>query len=198
MTVPRPSSPATRGGATRNELKRAARRLFAERGIAAVGMREVVEAAGQRNAAAVHYYFGSKDDLLRELLIDGADLIEARRKALIDDAERKGAGMTLRDLVEAIVLPKVKLRGDTGEEETYFRFIVNVQNERRELFRDTVPEHSDSYRRYVDHVRRLQPLENLHVAVERVAARAERRAARPHRVEQPAENPVRVQRLRAR
>ena len=100
MTVPRPSSPATRGGATRNELKRAARRLFAERGIAAVGMREVVEAAGQRNAAAVHYYFGSKDDLLRELLIDGADLIEARRKALIDDAERKGAGMTLRDLVE--------------------------------------------------------------------------------------------------
>ncbi|MEE2917105.1 TetR family transcriptional regulator [Sphingomonas ginsenosidimutans] len=155
MTVPRPSSPATRGGATRNELKRAARRLFAERGIAAVGMREVVEAAGQRNAAAVHYYFGSKDDLLRELLIDGADLIEARRKALIDDAERKGAGMTLRDLVEAIVLPNVELRGDTGEEETYFRFIVNVQNERRELFRDTVPEHSDSYRRYVDHVRRL-------------------------------------------
>jgi AcrR family transcriptional regulator len=148
MTVPRPSSPATRGGATRNELKRAARRLFAERGIAAVGMREVVEAAGQRNAAAVHYYFG-------ELLIDGADLIEARRKALIDDAERKGAGMTLRDLVEAIVLPNVELRGDTGEEETYFRFIVNVQNERRELFRDTVPEHSDSYRRYVDHVRRL-------------------------------------------
>ncbi|MGJ3626236.1 bifunctional ornithine acetyltransferase/N-acetylglutamate synthase [Sphingomonas sp. MMS24-JH45] len=43
-----------RGGSTRNELKRAARRLFAERGIAAVGMREVVEAAGQRNAAAVH------------------------------------------------------------------------------------------------------------------------------------------------
>lgn len=148
------ASPATRGGATRNELKRAARRLFAERGIAAVGMREVVEAAGQRNAAAVHYYFGSKDDLLRELLIDGADLIDAGRHRLFDAIEAAGTP-TLRDVVRAMALPNVELGGETGEHETYFRFIVNVQNERRQLFRDTVPEHSDGYRRYIDHIHRL-------------------------------------------
>ncbi|MEH3047007.1 TetR/AcrR family transcriptional regulator [Sphingomonas adhaesiva] len=150
-----PPPAASRGGTTRHELKRAARRLFAERGIAAVGMREVVEAAGQRNAAAVHYYFGSKDDLLRELLIDGADQIDARRGALIDAAEAKGAAMTLRDLVAATILPGLELSRTTGESETYFRFIVNVQNERRELFRATVPEHSDSYRRYMEHVHAL-------------------------------------------
>ena len=148
------ASTATRGGTTRNELKRAARRLFAERGIAAVGMREVVEAAGQRNAAAVHYYFGSKDDLLRELLIDGADLIDAGRKRLFDEAEASGTPC-LRDVVRAMVLPNIDLAGETGENETYFRFIVNVQNERRALFRDTVPEHSESYRRYMAHVHRL-------------------------------------------
>jgi AcrR family transcriptional regulator len=149
---------ATRGGSTRNELKRAARRLFAERGIAAVGMREVVEAAGQRNAAAVHYYFGSKDDLLRELLIDGADLIDDGRKRLFDEAEANGTP-SLREVVRAMVLPNVDLAGETGERETYFRFIVNVQNERRALFRDTVPEHSESYRRYMAHVHRLlEPL----------------------------------------
>lgn len=155
MNATPPSPAATRGGTTRNELKRAARRLFAERGIAAVGMREVVEAAGQRNAAAVHYYFGSKDDLLRELLIDGADQIDAGRAALIDTAEAKGKAMTLRDLVAATILPGLDLSPATGESETYFRFIVNLQNERRELFRTTVPEHSESYRRYMDHVRRL-------------------------------------------
>lgn len=155
MSVPPPPAAATRGGTTRNELKRAARRLFAERGIAAVGMREVVEAAGQRNAAAVHYYFGSKDDLLRELLIDGADQIDAGRAALIDAAEAKGHAMTLRDLVAATILPGLELSPATGESETYFRFIVNVQNERRELFRATVPEHSESYRRYMEHVHRL-------------------------------------------
>jgi AcrR family transcriptional regulator len=146
--------PASRGGTTRAELKRAARRLFAERGIAAVGMREVVEAAGQRNAAAVHYYFGSKDDLLRELLIDGAHLIDAERRALFDAVEARGAP-TLREVVRAMVLPNVEFRGPTGEHETYFRFIVNVQNERRQLFRDTVPEHSAGFRRFVAHVHRL-------------------------------------------
>jgi AcrR family transcriptional regulator len=155
MTVGR-ATPASRGGATRNELKRAARRLFAERGIAAVGMREVVEAAGQRNAAAVHYYFGSKDDLLRELLIDGADLIDAGRADLLDEVEAK-ADITLGDVVRAMVLPNIDLQGETGERETYFRFIVNVQNERRELFRATVPEHSESYARYMAHVQRLLP-----------------------------------------
>lgn len=143
-----------RGGSTRNELKRAARRLFAERGIAAVGMREVVEAAGQRNAAAVHYYFGSKDDLLKELLIDGADLIDAGRRDLFDRLEADGAP-TLNQVVRAMLIPNIELKGETGEHETYFRFIVNVQNERRALFRDTVPEHSEGYRRYMAHVHRL-------------------------------------------
>ncbi|WP_375271727.1 helix-turn-helix domain-containing protein [Sphingomonas sp.] len=146
--------PAARGSATRNELKRAARRLFAERGIAAVGMREVVEAAGQRNAAAVHYHFGSKDDLLRELLIDGAALMDRERRALFDELDARGEP-TLDAVVRALVLPNIQFRGLTGEHETYFRFIVNVQNERRQLFRDTVPEHSESFGRFVDHVHRL-------------------------------------------
>jgi len=151
---PAAAPPVSRGNTTRNELKRAARRLFAERGIAAVGMREVVEAAGQRNAAAVHYYFGSKDDLLRELLIDGAALIDGERRALFDELEIHGEP-TLDEVVRAMVLPNVVFRGITGEHETYFRFIVNVQNERRQLFRDTVPEHSESFRRFIGHVHRL-------------------------------------------
>lgn len=145
---------AGRGGATRNELKRAARRLFAERGIAAVGMREIVDAAGQRNAAAVHYYFGSKDELLRELLIDGADLIDVGRQAMLDAAEAEEPP-ALRTVVRAMVLPNIDIPGDTGENETYFRFMTNVQNERRELFATTMPEHSAGYLRYIDHVRRL-------------------------------------------
>lgn len=145
---------AGRGGVTRNELKRAARRLFAERGIAAVGMREIVEAAGQRNAAAVHYYFGGKDDLLRELLIDGADLIDVERQALLNEAE--GAGVPdLRSVVRAMVVSNIDIPGDTGENETYFRFMTNVQNERRQLFVDTVPEHSEGYARCLVHIRRL-------------------------------------------
>lgn len=154
MNLVRPQS-AGRGGTTRNELKRAARRLFAERGIAAVGMREIVEAAGQRNAAAVHYYFGSKDDLLRELVVEGADLIDEARMRMLDEAEARG-DLALRDVVRALVIPNAELQGETGEGDTYFRFMTSMQTERRQMFDEWAGgEHSAGYVRCLTHFHRL-------------------------------------------
>ena len=53
---------------TRDLLLDAAARLFAERGIDNVSMAEIVRAADQRNASAVHYHFGSRDEVLRAVL----------------------------------------------------------------------------------------------------------------------------------
>jgi len=50
---------------TREALLDAAERLFADRGFAGVGVREIVEHAGA-NIAAISYHFGSKADLYRE------------------------------------------------------------------------------------------------------------------------------------
>ena len=47
---------------TRQALIEAAERLFSERGYGAVGIREIVEAAGA-NVASIKYHFGSKRDL---------------------------------------------------------------------------------------------------------------------------------------
>ncbi|OWK31112.1 TetR/AcrR family transcriptional regulator [Sphingomonas dokdonensis] len=162
MNLVRPQS-AGRGGTTRNELKRAARRLFAERGIAAVGMREIVEAAGQRNAAAVHYYFGSKDDLLRELVVEGADLIDEARMRMLDEAEARG-DLALRDVVRALVIPNAELQGETGEGDTYFRFMTSMQTERRQMFDEWAGgEHSAGYVRCLTHFHRL--LDHLPLAL---------------------------------
>ncbi|MGO4759077.1 TetR family transcriptional regulator, partial [Streptomyces sp. 2MCAF27] len=51
--------------ATRELILTAAERLFAERGVYAVSNRQVSEAAGQGNNAAVGYHFGTKADLVR-------------------------------------------------------------------------------------------------------------------------------------
>lgn len=149
------SKALTRGDTTRGELKRAARRLFAERGIAAVGMRDILDAAGQRNAAAVHYYFGGKDELLRELVIDGARTIEATRLAMIEAAEAKPGGATLDDVVRAMVVSSIDQPGELGEGETYLRFIGHLQAERRALFAEAAQSESPSYTRCHDHIRRL-------------------------------------------
>lgn len=144
-----------RAAATRAQLKRVARRLFATRGISAVGLREVALEAGQRNTSAVHYHFGAKDDLLRELLVDGARAIDAHRCALLDVAEASGT-VSMVDVVRAFVQPSLDLRSDPDHPETYHRFISNIMGERRELFESTiVGNHAAGYQRATAHIRRL-------------------------------------------
>jgi AcrR family transcriptional regulator len=46
----------------------AAERLFADVGIAAVSLRDVGIAAGQKNNAAVQYHFGDKENLVKEIV----------------------------------------------------------------------------------------------------------------------------------
>jgi AcrR family transcriptional regulator len=43
-----------------------------------VSVRDIVLAAGQRNSGSLRYYFGTKEDLARELVADGAKLIDKR------------------------------------------------------------------------------------------------------------------------
>ncbi len=141
---------------TRRNLKRVARRLFAERGVDGVSVREIVEASGQRNAAALHYHFGTKDDLVRELLLDGAKLIDDSRQAILDELEAAGGPRSVRDVVAALVTPNLTMRGEAGEEETYLRFIVALQAHHRELFRELLEERwGHGYQRGLTHLRRL-------------------------------------------
>lgn len=60
-----------------------AERLFAERGIGGVSLREVGAAAGQRNNSAAQYHFGSKDGLLAALFERRMATINERRLALL-------------------------------------------------------------------------------------------------------------------
>lgn len=153
MTRPRP----TRADTTRQQLKSVAQRLFAVRGISAVGLREVASEADQRNTAAVIYHFGSKDDLLRELLVDGAVAIDMERQAILDIAEA-AHDVEIRDVVDALVSPSLRLTTTPGQTETWFRFMANVMGERRSLFEDAIVGHySDGYERCVAHIRRLLP-----------------------------------------
>ena len=111
----------------RMRLKRAARRLFAERGFRNVTVREIATAAGQKNHAAVGYYFGTKESLAKEILVDGARVLEARRIALLNALEARGGSPTIRELVAAIAVPSAELISDEPAGEQYFnRFLEDL------------------------------------------------------------------------
>ncbi len=92
----------------REALVRAARSLFAERGIEGVSMREVGRKADQRNSTAVQYHFGDREALLLAVLEPCHELVAARRAALLDELEAAPAP-TLRAIAGALVRPSAAM-----------------------------------------------------------------------------------------
>ena len=90
---------------TPERIKRVARRMFAERGVDGVSVREIVSLAGQKNNGSLHYYFRNKEALVRELVREGARLIDDRRNALLDATEARGGPNTVREIIEILVRP---------------------------------------------------------------------------------------------
>jgi AcrR family transcriptional regulator len=63
------AEPTQRNGSTREVLLETAERLFAERGFAATSVRDIVGAA-DTSAPSLYHFFGSKENLLVELIND--------------------------------------------------------------------------------------------------------------------------------
>jgi AcrR family transcriptional regulator len=94
-----------RGEATRQLIITAAERLFAEHGIAAVPLREIGLAAGQRNHAAVQYHFGDRDEVVKAIMEFRGAESEASRTGMVADLILGGAAPTVVDVVSAFVRP---------------------------------------------------------------------------------------------
>ena len=146
------------GAETRALLKQQAQRLFAKRGLDGVTIQDIVTAAGQRNSASLRYYFGSKEALIKELIVDGARLIDEERQAMLNKMESDGS-VTLRNVLYALIEPMLNLGLKTGEP-SYIRMIANLQLNHRRLLRDALDDQWNlGYRRCLAHLRAI--LNNL-------------------------------------
>ncbi|MEN2977212.1 helix-turn-helix domain containing protein [Tistrella bauzanensis] len=148
--------------ATRDRLKAAARRLFSRHGIDAVSVRNIVTEAGMRNGASLHYYFGAKDALVRELVVEAAMRSDRARNLRLDAMEAAGGPRRLSDVVRLMIEVETIGTGDPDEVKGlpigfgHMRFVMAVQVNHRALFLDAVGDRwVSSYMRCIDHLRRL-------------------------------------------
>ncbi len=90
---------------TKQHILDVAEKLFAEHGLDAISLRQIIKQAGV-NIAAIHYHFGSKDDLLLQLVARHLPQISARRLELLNQcAEAPDRPPLLEQIVEAFVRP---------------------------------------------------------------------------------------------
>lgn len=111
--------------ATRDLLMTAAEHLIAEHGVAAVSARQISDAAGQGNTAAVGYHFGTKTDLVRAILRKHTEDIERIRAQMADEAAQGGAD-GVRDWVSCLVRPTTGHLAELGAPTWFARFGAQV------------------------------------------------------------------------
>jgi AcrR family transcriptional regulator len=91
-------------------LVEAAERLFAQRGIEGVSLRDVSAAAGQRNHNAAQYHFGDRLGLVAAVYENRMQRVEARRRAYLEQV----ADDDVRGLVATIVVPLAEVVAESG------------------------------------------------------------------------------------
>jgi AcrR family transcriptional regulator len=142
---------------TRDQIKMAAQVLFARHGVDSVTVQQIVDAAGQRNNAALYYHFRTKEELIRQMVVDGAAVLDARRREMLDDMEKRGGATSIREVMLVLFMPVIEL----GEDERwrgYIRFISHLQASDPKALRDALSNRWNAgYVECVNHLKRMLP-----------------------------------------
>ena len=124
---------------TKTSLLDAAENLFAQEGIHRASLRAITQSAGA-NLAAVHYHFGSKEALVREVLARRLGPLNRRRIDLLDRVEAADAVPAVEGIVRAFVQPTLEMVQRERGGHAFARFVCRTFSEPNESLHDLVLE----------------------------------------------------------
>jgi AcrR family transcriptional regulator len=147
---------ARRGEDTKKRLLDAAERLFAERGVDGVSLREVNAAAGERNNAALYYHFRDRDGLVRAIVERHYPRFLERQRALFDAAQRDDRLCDFRTLVGILVRPSAEDLKAGVSERAWLRIsgelLTRPQTAAEQISASADPAAYEAGRRIVEHL----------------------------------------------
>ena len=123
---------------THDALLDAAEHLFGCCGVHRTSLRTVTREAGA-NLAAVHYHFGSKEGLLREVLARRLRPLNSQRLEMLDVAEEAGGGTApLDEIINAFVQPTLQMLQRVRGGHAFARLLSRALSEPDDKIRDLV------------------------------------------------------------
>lgn len=139
----------------RQAIFETAERLCGEQGLEAVSVRDIA-AAAQVNLAAVNYYFGSRSNLLLEIVRTRGAELGAERKRLVEEFH-SNTPMELRPLLKAIIAPLWQWRRPGSGRQSALMFmsralLTAVPEIKREIDGGVV-----KFNNYIEMIHKLMP-----------------------------------------
>lgn len=108
---------------TRTQLIVTAERLFGRHGLDGISLRQIGVEAGQKNKGAVHYHFGTRDDLIAAVFELRVPAIDAVRQEMLGRIDVTDPALPMRTLVECLAWPLAMTIVDGRGESHYLRFL---------------------------------------------------------------------------
>lgn len=116
------SASATRRASTKELLIETGERLFGQHGFEGISLREIAAAAGQSNSNVVQYHFKDKSGLVRAILEERVQYLEALRSEMLAGLQENGRHQA-RDLLGVLWRPSMTFRAVDGSH-TFCRFLL--------------------------------------------------------------------------
>lgn len=142
---------------TKTQILDVAERLIAERGFSATTLRNIVSEADV-NLAAVHYHFGSKEELLRAVVHRMAAPIIKRQLEMLNRLKAKTDAPSVEDILTVFLTPPFELiAGDERNGMLRARFMGRCQSEPEPVQSIARGEFSSSLEPFLDILQRVLP-----------------------------------------
>lgn len=136
---------------TKQKLLDVAEQLFAEKGVRATSVRNIVSEAGV-NLAAIHYHFGSKEALIRDVFARRIEPVNTERLRRLEEmiAAANNSPLALEKIIEAFVEPALRLSVEDKERhQCILKLMAKAHSESAEMREMVLGQFQDVMRRFV-------------------------------------------------
>jgi AcrR family transcriptional regulator len=136
---------------TKTKILDVAEKLFAEVGIHATSIRQIVKEAGV-NVASLHYHFGSKEAVIHQIITRRLQPINELKVKRLDQLESKSNGKPpeLEDVLRAFIEPHVQMQKVAGDKvKILMKLMVQIEDDAHRLKVMQDPVFMNTFNRFI-------------------------------------------------
>lgn len=142
---------------TQEQILNVAERLFAENGFAGTSLRSVIREA-EVNLSAVHYHFGSKEELFRAVVARVAQPVVTGQLKRLAQCEAKNDSPSVEEILETFLTPALEVVLNSGDRSiNCARFMGRCRVEPDSIREIAEQEFQGSQKAYLDALGRSLP-----------------------------------------